>query len=107
MMPRPDRRSVAVVVTRLQAGAGGGALRGALSLDPSDYQVTIFAGTAAGAADADGSGDTLADRAVEAGLRVVRVPELVPHIAPRNEVRGLRTLTELLTEGHYDVAHTH
>jgi glycosyltransferase involved in cell wall biosynthesis len=104
---RSTRRSVGVVVTRLQAGAGGVALRGALAVDPSDYQVTIFAGAASGTADADGSGDTLADRAVGAGLRVVHVPELVPNIAPGTEPRALRILTEHLADGHYDVVHTH
>lgn len=104
---RSDRLSVAVMVTRLQAGAGGVALRGALALDPSDYEVTIFAGDARGEADADGSGDTLADRAVAAGLRVVHVPELVPNIAPGMEYRALRVLTAHLSAGHYDVVHTH
>lgn len=107
MTSRRGAQSVAVVVTRLQAGAGGVALRGALALDPSAYRTTLVVGAVDGAADADGSGDTLADRAVAAGLRVIRVPELVPQIAPRTELRALRTLTTLLADGHYDVVHTH
>ena len=71
---------MAVVVTRLQAGAGGVALRGALALDPDRYQVTIIAGDTDGIADADGSGDQLLTRAAEAGLRVGSLPDLVSPI---------------------------
>lgn len=102
-----SRVSVAVVVTRMQAGAGGVALRGALAVDPSRYQVTIFAGDSAGGADSDGSSDSMLVRAAEAGLQVVRVPELVPQIAPPADVRAVRWLTEQLTAGGFDVVHTH
>jgi glycosyltransferase involved in cell wall biosynthesis len=98
---------VAVVVTRLQAGAGGVALRGALAVDPMRYQVTIMAGDSEGSADADGSSDSMLVRAAEAGLQVVRVPELVPQISPVNDARALRRLTQQLTAGGYDVVHTH
>ena len=61
--------SVAVVVTRLQAGAGGVALRGALAIDPLRYDVTIIAGDSDGGADADGSGGSLLVRAAQAAAR--------------------------------------
>ena len=99
--------SVAVVVTRLQAGAGGVALRGALAIDPLRYDVTIIAGDSDGGADADGSGGSLLVRAAQAGLHVIRVPELVPQISPINDARALRRLTEQLIAGGYDVVHTH
>lgn len=99
--------SVAVVVTRLQAGAGGVALRGALALDAERYETTIIAGGTHGTADSDGSGDRMLAQAADAGLRVVTVPELVSPIAPITDVRALRILTDLLAEGAYDVVHTH
>jgi glycosyltransferase involved in cell wall biosynthesis len=101
------RRQVAVVVTRLQAGAGGVALRGALALDPACYQVTIIAGDTDCGGDADGSGDSLLRRAADAGLRVIRMPELVPEIAPATDRQGLRALTAHLCQARYDVVHTH
>jgi glycosyltransferase involved in cell wall biosynthesis len=100
------RRTVAVVVTRLQAGAGGVALRGALALDPERYEATIIAGETDGAADSDGSGDRLLIDAAAAGLRVVSLPELVSPISPRRDARGLRLLTAHLADAGYDVVHT-
>jgi glycosyltransferase involved in cell wall biosynthesis len=102
-----SRLSVAVVITRLQAGAGGVALRGALAIDPLRYDVTIITGGSGAGADSDGSGDSLATRATEAGLRVVNVPELVSPIAPVKDQRALRALTQHLAEGRFDIVHTH
>jgi glycosyltransferase involved in cell wall biosynthesis len=102
-----SRQSVAVLVTRLQAGAGGVALRGALALDPERYEVTIIAGGSGGGADSDGSGDSMLARAAEAGLRVISVPELVSQISPGSDRRALRALTGRLADGGYDVVHTH
>jgi glycosyltransferase involved in cell wall biosynthesis len=102
-----SRLSVAVVITRLQAGAGGVALRGALAIDPLRYDVTIITGGSGAGADSDGSGDSLATRAVEAGLRVVNVPELVSPIAPVSDMRALRALTQHLAGGRFDIVHTH
>lgn len=102
-----SRVSVAVVVTRLQAGAGGVALRGAQALDPLRYEVTIIAGDSGGGADSDGSGDSMLVRAAAGGLNVVTVPELVAPISPGNDRRALRRLTELLAHDGYDVVHTH
>ena len=95
------------MVTRLQAGAGGVALRGALALDPDRYQVTIIAGDTDGIADADGSGDQLLTRAAEAALRVGSLPDLVSPISPRQDVRCLHLLTDHLAQVGYDVVHTH
>jgi glycosyltransferase involved in cell wall biosynthesis len=102
-----SRLQVAVVITRLQAGAGGVALRGALALDPMRFEITIIAGDSVGDADSDGSRDSMLVRAAEAGLRVVRVPELVSQISPAKDVRALHRLTEQLAAGGYQVAHTH
>jgi glycosyltransferase involved in cell wall biosynthesis len=99
--------SVAVVVTRLQAGAGGVALRGALALDPACFRVTIIAGSSDDETDSDGSGGGMLHRAEEAGLDVIQVRQLVSPIAPRLDARGLRVLTERLAAGRYDVVHTH
>ncbi len=88
---------IAVVVTRLQAGAGGVALRGALALDPDRFQVTVITG----------SGDSLLEDAQAAGLDLHMVPNLVSHISPSHDLHALRDLTELLSVGAYDVVHTH
>ena len=117
---------VATVITRLQAGAGGVALRGALALDRSSHDVTIMVGGAGldgaderarywpdadvvfgeGAVDGAPEGDLLA-RAHAAGLTVARLPSLVPPISPGRDRAALVTLTRVLTEGSYDVVHTH
>jgi glycosyltransferase involved in cell wall biosynthesis len=102
-----SRLSVAVVITRLQAGAGGVALRGAQALDPDRYEVTFITGDCGAGADSDGSGDSMHARAATAGLNVVSVPQLVSPISPADDRRALRRLTELLAHGGYDVVHTH
>ena len=88
-----SRLAVAVVVTRLQAGAGGVALRGALAVDPERYDVTIIAGGTDGAADADGSGDRLLGHAADAGLRVVQ--------------RARARLADIAAPGHPGAAPAH
>ncbi len=116
------RLRVATVITRMSAGAGGVALRGALALDPDRYDVTVVAGGTGldGRAVSRGAplltgpdavaelplGDLLG-AAYGAGLSVVRVPDLVPQIAPARDLAALRTLARLFAEGGYDVVHTH
>jgi len=91
-------RSVATVITRLEGGAGQHALRGALSLDPARYQMTIITG----------SGDpVLLDQAAAAGLEVVTEPALRAPIAPRSDLRALARLRELLGRRSFDIVHTH
>jgi glycosyltransferase involved in cell wall biosynthesis len=118
-----QRIRVATVVTRIVAGAGGVALRGALALDPQRYAVTVVAGATGvtGEQAGDGTaevltgmdavkdaptGDLLGD-AYAAGLDVIRVPALVPQIAPRRDAAALRILTKLYRDGDYQVVHTH
>ncbi|TDT94108.1 glycosyltransferase involved in cell wall biosynthesis [Streptomyces sp. 846.5] len=91
------RVRVATVITRMQAGAGVVALRGARALDPEIYQVTIIAG----------SGDRLLDQAADAGLEVVLEPSLRSPIAPLDDARALRRLTALFERRSFDVVHTH
>lgn len=88
---------VATVITRMQAGAGGVALRGALALDPARYRVTFIAG----------SGDRTLDRAREAGLRTMLLDTLVPEISPRDDAAALLALRRMIRQGGYDVVHTH
>ncbi len=97
---------VAVVITRLQAGAGGVALRGALALDPMRYQAAIITGDTGTGSDSDGSGDSMLVQAESAGLRAVSVPDLVSPIAPAKDLRALGRLTAVLADGGYDVVHT-
>jgi glycosyltransferase involved in cell wall biosynthesis len=88
---------VAQVVTRFVAGAGGVALRGALTLDPARYAVTVLA--------ADGG--SLLGEAEAAGLAVVRLRHLRPDLAPAADLRALHELSQRLGERAFDVVHTH
>ena len=95
------RLRVATVVTRLQAGAGAVALRGALALDPAEYQVTLVAGRG------DHSGDRLGEQAREAGIELISEPTLCSPISPLDDVRALARLTALCRDRGFDVVHTH
>ena len=88
---------VAQIVTRFIAGAGGVALRGALHLDPDRYRVTIVTG----------EGGPLADRARQAGMKVLIEPSLVSPISPRNDAAALARLTSICRREGFDVVHTH
>jgi glycosyltransferase involved in cell wall biosynthesis len=92
---RPLR--VATVITRLEGGAGAHALRGARTLDPRGYQVTVITG----------SGGRLVDEAAAAGLEVLVEPSLRASIAPRDDLKALGKLGSLLRDRHFDVVHTH
>lgn len=91
------RTHVATIVTRCIAGAGGVAVRGAVSLDPRLYRGTLVAG----------SGDGLLDVARSHGLEVLVIPELVSPITPRADAVALRRLVRTLTALDVDVVHTH
>jgi len=88
---------VATVITRLEGGAGTHALRGARTLDPRGYQVTVITG----------SGGRLVDEADAAGLEVLVEPSLRAPIALRDDLRALGKLDALLRDRHFDVVHTH
>jgi glycosyltransferase involved in cell wall biosynthesis len=117
-----ERLKVATVITRMAAGAGGVALRGALALDPQRYDITMITGGtgltgehrsgpdevlwgAEAVKDAP-EGDLLA-QAFSAGLTVARVATLVPQISPSRDRAALDTLINLLQLGEFDVVHTH
>jgi len=123
-----DRIRVATVITRMAAGAGGVALRGALALDPDRYAITVITGATgingerAATVARDGAGgeivtgaDAVKDappgdllvEAYTAGLEVMRVAALVPQISPRRDNAALRTLARVFAEQRYDVVHTH
>jgi len=88
---------VAVVITRLEGGAGILALRGAAALDPARFQMTVIAG----------SGTALIARARAAGLEVVVEPSLRTPINPAADLTALRRLSALLRQRRFDVVHTH
>jgi glycosyltransferase involved in cell wall biosynthesis len=92
-----DPVSVAVVVTRCIAGAGGVALRGALALDPARFRVTLMS--------ADGG--PLLGQAEQAGLEVVRLRHLRPELSPVADARALGELVGTLGGGRYHLVHTH
>ena len=78
------------------AGAGGVALRGALALDPEQYEIAFVTGEA----DED-----LVAKARAAGHEVVLLPHLRSEIAPRDDRRALADLRACLKG--FDVVHTH
>src|SRR5580700_12120033 len=77
-----SRLRVAQVVTRFTAGAGGVALRGALALDPEQYEIVFITG------EAD---EVLAAKARAAGHEVVMLPHLRSEIAPLEVGRIVHT----------------
>ncbi|HEV7148901.1 MAG TPA: glycosyltransferase [Pedococcus sp.] len=88
---------VAHIITRCVAGAGGVAVRGAVSLPQNLYRSTLIVG----------SGDVLLDAARAQGVDVVVVPDLVSPISPLQDARALRSLHGILRSGGFDVVHTH
>jgi glycosyltransferase involved in cell wall biosynthesis len=89
---------VATIITRLEGGAGQHALRGALSLDPVSFEMTIITG----------SGDPLLlDQAAAAGLEVLTEPALRMPISPRSDLQALARLQEQFTRRPFDIVHTH
>jgi glycosyltransferase involved in cell wall biosynthesis len=92
---RPVR--LAVVITRLEGGAGVLALRGAQAIDREIFQPTIVTGSGAG----------LLREASDSGLEVVIEPALRAPIAPRSDLLALRRLELLFRQQGFDVVHTH
>ena len=92
---RPQRE--ATLITRLEGGAGGLALRGARTLQPAAFAVTIITG----------SGDRLLGEAAAAGLEVVLEPSLRTPNDPRADRTALRRLGTLLGERDFGIVHTH
>ena len=88
---------VCTVVTRMIAGAGGVALRGAKALDPTRYHVTFVTGEVG----------PLAEEAEAAGMDVIVEPSLVAPISPHADLVALSRLTRLFRERRFDVVHTH
>jgi glycosyltransferase involved in cell wall biosynthesis len=90
---------VAQVVTKLTAGAGVIALRGALALDPERYSTTILAA----------EGGSLAGRAEAAGIEVVPLRHMARGrgVYPWADAHGLRELMSHLAAGDFDLVHTH
>lgn len=94
----PGARKVATIITRLEGGAGQHALRGALTMDPDRFEMTLITG----------SGDpVLLDQAAAAGLEIITEPALRAPIAPRSDLRALAWLRNLLDRRPFDIVHTH
>jgi glycosyltransferase involved in cell wall biosynthesis len=87
---------VAIIITRLEGGAGQLALRGAVALDPARFQATVVAGSGA-----------MLGQAAAAGLEVIAEPALRRAIDPRRDVRALAALADVLRERSFDIVHTH
>ncbi|HWG61195.1 MAG TPA: glycosyltransferase [Streptosporangiaceae bacterium] len=94
-MSRPLR--VAVVITRLEGGAGIQALRGARALDPAAFSITLITG----------QDDGLRGEAVSSGLDCAVEPALRTPIDPLADRRALARLGSLFRQRRFDVVHTH
>jgi glycosyltransferase involved in cell wall biosynthesis len=93
---------VAIVITRLEGGAGVLALRGLLALDRSEFRPVLITG------GVTGSGGRLLDQAAQdADLEVIMEPALRSPISPPHDVSALRSLSALLRRRPFDVVHTH
>jgi glycosyltransferase involved in cell wall biosynthesis len=90
---------IAVIVTKLTAGAGGVALRGAEALDQASYRATIFTA----------EGGSLIGSAESAGLAVVPLRHMGRGrgVYPGGDTRGYRELAGYLKERRFDLVHTH
>ena len=91
------RVRVLTVVTRFQAGAGAVALKGAQGLDPDRFEVRFLVG----------QGDRLVEEAATSGFDVRVEPSLRADIAPKDDVRALRRISDVLRHEPVDVVHTH
>ena len=91
------RLRVAVVITRLEGGAGVLALRGARALNPDLFDVTLVTG----------SGDRLLGAARSDGVATIVEPSLRAPIAPRSDLRAVARVGSILREGAFDVMHSH
>jgi glycosyltransferase involved in cell wall biosynthesis len=88
---------LAIVITRLEGGAGVLALRGAQAIDGELFPPTIVTG----------SGEGLLREAAACGLEVVIEPALRAAIAPRSDLLALRRLESLFRRRGFGVVHTH
>jgi glycosyltransferase involved in cell wall biosynthesis len=88
---------VAILITRLEGGAGVLALRGLLALDRAHFRPVLVTG----------SGDRQLDEARAVGLEVITEPALRAPIDPRRDASALRDLSALLRQRPFDVVHTH
>jgi glycosyltransferase involved in cell wall biosynthesis len=88
---------VAVVITRLEGGAGVLALRGAQAMDPEIVRPTLITG----------SGGRLLGEAAASGIEVIVEPSVREVIAPRSDLQALRRLEMIFRERNFDVVHTH
>ena len=85
------------VITRLDGGSGGNTLLSASGMDPRRYEVWL----------AGGSGGSLWEDAVAAGIRTSPVGGLVEPISPRRDVVALIRLVRLIRRERFAIVHTH
>jgi glycosyltransferase involved in cell wall biosynthesis len=99
--PAPGRAGLplraAIVITRLEGGAGVLALRGARAVDAAVAVPAIVTG----------SGNRLIDEARASGIDVLVEPSLREVIAPRSDLLAVRRLETIFRQRGTDVVHTH
>ena len=96
-LPAAGRTRVAVIITRLEGGAGQLALLGAQAIHPAAFEVTIITG----------SGQDMIKDAAASGLEVVIEPSLRRAVDPFHDAGAWRALASLLRRRDFEVVHTH
>jgi glycosyltransferase involved in cell wall biosynthesis len=93
---------VAHVITRLcKGGAQENTFHTVRLADRSRFEVDLISGPTGG------SEGSIEEKVREAGIEVIREPDLVRAISPRQDWRAYRNLTALFRERRYDIVHTH
>ncbi len=96
------RLRVAHVITRLcQGGAQENTLNTVLLHDRARYEPELITGVV------EPGEASIEFKAEEAGVTVLRIPDLMRAVAPLHDWRALRELTRLFRERRYDIVHTH
>ena len=97
-----DRVRVLFFFFRLvRGGAQENTLANLAELDPARWESSLATGPALGP---EGS---LEDRCLQSGVRMLRIPELVRELSPKQDLLALRRLTFLCRKERPDIVHTH
>jgi len=96
------RVRVAHVITRLcRGGAQENTFHTVRLADRDRFEVDLISGPTTG------PGGSIEPRLRDAGIPILRIPELVRRVSPLRDWRALRSLTRLFRERRYDIVHTH
>jgi glycosyltransferase involved in cell wall biosynthesis len=94
---RRERIKVLHVITRFMDGSGGNTLLSAIGTAPGSYEMWV----------ASSPGGPLWDRALNNGIRVVRLRRLREVVAPLDDAVVLWQLVRLMRRERFTIVHTH